>query len=123
MVKSMLAGMFPSDKRLTHFMDWMSANSSDIPEILKRQFIIGMHNCLPKIKVFHRSFTDQELRSIQVPTKIIVGEYDVQYDSKLAIERAKSLIPDVQTEIIADAGHGASIEKPTYVNESILRFI
>ncbi|GIP37748.1 hypothetical protein J31TS4_10280 [Paenibacillus sp. J31TS4] len=40
------------------------------------------------------------------------GDQDVQYDPAAALERARRLLPNVRTELIAGAGHGLPLELP-----------
>ncbi|WP_344467020.1 hypothetical protein [Kitasatospora kazusensis] len=39
------------------------------------------------------------------------------------MRRVTALIPDVQAEIVQEAGHGLNLERPELVNERLLRFI
>jgi pimeloyl-ACP methyl ester carboxylesterase len=52
-------------------------------------------------------FTDEALRSIVVPTTVIIGEHEVIYKRgpRAALERAKALIPGVRTHLVPRAGH------------------
>jgi len=54
-------------------------------------------------------FTDDELRSIPVPVVLIVGEKTEMLDSRRSVERARSLIPAIETHVVADAGHALTV--------------
>lgn len=60
-------------------------------------------------------FTDDELRSIRVPTTVIIGEHEVIYKSgpKATLERAKRLIPGVRTHLLPGAGHVLTLDNPS----------
>lgn len=121
-LRSLMAGLFPSEARLRRFMKWMAADESRISDCIKDQFVVAMQNCLPRIRVFARCFRDEELRSIRVPVKIISSEREVQYNPYKALQRARALIPHVQTELLTEAGHAGSVECPDAANRSILSF-
>ena len=103
-------------------MDYMCAKGNTIDETVRNQFIVAMQNCLPRVKVFASFLTDQELKKISHPTLLLIGEYDVQYNPRLAIERAKKLIPNLQTHLVEQAGHGITLEQPLVVNQHVLNF-
>jgi pimeloyl-ACP methyl ester carboxylesterase len=67
--------------------------------------------------------TDHELRSIKVPTLFLVGENEKLYPAKKAVERLNTLAPQIQTEIINNAGHDLTIVQSELVNKKILDFL
>lgn len=73
--------------------------------------------------VFPDAFTDDELRSVTADTMILMGDKEIIYDPRLALERAEDLIPDVRTELMANTGHLMNIEKPEVVNNRLLAFL
>ncbi|MCX4808649.1 alpha/beta fold hydrolase [Streptomyces sp. NBC_01214] len=54
--------------------------------------------------------SDEELRSIEIPTLVLLGGADRVMDSQKAEARVRRLIPDVRTEVVAGAGHGIPLE-------------
>jgi pimeloyl-ACP methyl ester carboxylesterase len=69
-----------------------------------------------------RPFTDEQLRSIQVPMLVIIGGRSVIHDPRAAHTRS-ALIPHVQAELWPAATHALSGELAAEVNERVLRFI
>jgi len=63
------------------------------------------------------------LRGIDKPALLFVGDQEVIYNAERVIERAKRLMPNVETELIPDCGHVIAIEKPDFVNKRILSFL
>jgi pimeloyl-ACP methyl ester carboxylesterase len=59
-------------------------------------------------------FTDEELRSIQVETTLLIGEQEVIYKNgpKAALQRAQALIPGVRTHLVPAAGHVLTLDNP-----------
>ncbi|MFD4674384.1 alpha/beta fold hydrolase [Lentzea sp. NPDC058450] len=66
-------------------------------------------------------FTDDELRSIEVPTYFILGERSLIKARQLAA-RVESLVPRVRTEIVPRATHALNLEEPELTTARILAF-
>ncbi len=58
-----------------------------------------------------------------MPVLLLLGEKEVLYDARSAVNRARQLIPHIQAEIIPNAGHMLNTDQPKMVNEKILNFI
>ncbi len=67
--------------------------------------------------------TDNELQSIKAPTLFLVGENEKLYPAKKAVERLNTLAPQIQTEIIPNAGHDLTIVQAELVNRRVLDFL
>ncbi|MCY8673045.1 alpha/beta hydrolase [Bacillus haynesii] len=112
-----------------HFLKWMMADRSVLHENFVKQFHAGVmwqdgsRNPKPKTDGFPYVFTDDELKSVKVPTLLLLGEHEVIYDPKSAFNRASTLVPGIEAEIIKNAGHVLSMERPAYVNKRVLRFL
>lgn len=72
--------------------------------------------------IFNRSSLLEQLKNIQIPTLIIVGEEDLPRPPYEAQEMTQ-LIPNATLEIIPKAGHICTVEQPQYVNKIIDRFL
>lgn len=69
-------------------------------------------------------FSDEQLLHTKARTLLLIGQNEVIYGSiDSTVERAKKLMPNIQTEIIPDAGHLPNIDQPEMVNTSILKFL
>jgi pimeloyl-ACP methyl ester carboxylesterase len=89
-------------------------------------FVELMEACLKHCNIepmFPTVLTDTELRSISVPTLLLLGQQEKLYDPVAALERAQHLIPFVEGELIPNAGHTLNMEQPELVNERILQFL
>ena len=122
-MKCLISGLFPSVNNINRLMDYMCAKGNAIDETVRNQFIVAMQNCIPRLKVFASFLTDKELEKILHPTLLLIGEYEVQYNPGSAIERAKKLIPNLQTYLVERAGHGVTLEQPLIVNKHVLNFL
>jgi pimeloyl-ACP methyl ester carboxylesterase len=70
-----------------------------------------------------RVLPDEELRSLQVAVLLLVGQQETLYDPVAAVERAKTLIPHLESEFISSANHAMTIERHAVVNKRILTFL
>ena len=68
-----------------------------------------------------KALSDEELRWIQCPVKIVMGKYDMAIHPLKTIERAGQFIPNVQTHLI-EAGHIMTLEKRDWLMAELLRF-
>jgi pimeloyl-ACP methyl ester carboxylesterase len=73
--------------------------------------------------VFPSVCTDNELRQLQAPTLLLLGEHDVIYPPRAAEARATRLIPNVQVQQVPGAGHALNLDQPELVSQSILKFV
>lgn len=67
--------------------------------------------------------TDEALQQIKAPTLLLLGDHEIIYDIDEAIDRAKNLIPTIETAVIPNAGHVLSLDQPDLVNRRILAFL
>jgi pimeloyl-ACP methyl ester carboxylesterase len=92
-----------------------------------RQFVLGGRHFQaadPRISVFPKPFTDEELSSIQTPVLLLVGDHESTFDPQDALAQAQRRIADVRAEIVPGGiGHMIAMEAADLVNERILRFL
>ncbi|GAA3952251.1 alpha/beta hydrolase [Actinomadura viridis] len=69
-----------------------------------------------------RLFTDDQLRSLIVPTLVLIAGRSVVHDPRRAVQRAEALVPNVQAELWPDATHTIASQCADEVNARILRF-
>ena len=82
-----------------------------------------MRYCRPATSMFPTVYTDEELKQIDLPTLLLIGDGDKIYNPKKAIARAQRLMADITAEIIPDAGHLLIMDRPDSINVLILRFL
>lgn len=100
----------------------------------KGRLLLGMHspNLSPAIKQMMTSHgfrsrmylspvaTDDDLRRVNTPTLILLGNREVIYDYRRAISRASRLMAHLETTVVPGASHTVSLDQPELVNERIL---
>jgi pimeloyl-ACP methyl ester carboxylesterase len=68
-------------------------------------------------------FSDDQLRSLQTATLLLIGRQEVIYDPVASLERARRLIPHIEANLIPDASHDMSYFQARVVDEYILNFL
>jgi ATP-binding cassette subfamily B protein len=58
-----------------------------------------------------------------VATLLLIGDHEIMYEPRKAIQHAMELIPNLQAELIRDAGHMLNGDQPEIVNRRILKFL
>lgn len=91
-----------------------------------RQFILGgryFKAADPHASVFPKPFTEEELRSIQTPLLLLVGDRESTFDPRRAVAQARRCIPQVQAQLVPGIGHMIAMEASDLVNAAMLRFL
>jgi len=68
-------------------------------------------------------FSDDELRQMNVPTLLLVGEHEVVYEPSVVLERARRLMPHIEAELIAGGGHLFPVDQADATNARMLEFL
>jgi len=136
-VRGMLNTFIPRRFVMESFLHWMTyeENLRDpstrlIMNCLTDQMYLGsryfrqpaeMTRFIPS--VLQDPFSDEELRGMQVPTLLLIGQQEALYDSAAALERARRLIPNLEGELIAQANHEMTISQHEIVAPRVLEFL
>ena len=67
--------------------------------------------------------TDEELRSLAMPTLYLVGENEKIYSASAALQRLEQVSPRIQTGLIPGAGHDFTATQAELVNDRVLAFL
>lgn len=83
----------------------------------------GMQNVLSGLipVLGPKALSNKELKQIQCPIYIVVGEHDIAVPPKKTIKRAQKRLANVTTKMI-DAGHMITIEKREWLMDEMLKF-
>lgn len=71
---------------------------------------------------FPSAFPAGELRQLEVKTLLLIGDHEMIYGPEAALARARVAIPDVQAELVSNAGHLINMEHPGLTNDRLLSF-
>jgi pimeloyl-ACP methyl ester carboxylesterase len=84
--------------------------------------VAGLRTFVAK-QPFPKRMSDEVLRSITLPTLVLLCECSPVNDARRAAERARRCIPKVQVEVFADSGHMLPIEHPEQFTQRVLSFV
>ena len=115
--------LFPTQGRREGFRRWLTADGNVIVNAYTDQFKMAMGQGRTKLSVMPSVFSDEELKSIKNPALLLIGDQEVIYDGPSAMERAKQLMPQIQTRFVPNCGHGMTSEQSEFVNKQILGFL
>jgi pimeloyl-ACP methyl ester carboxylesterase len=118
------AGLFlPVPERLRRWVfSWISGGA-DIDDSLPEAALISAGSTDYVLrKAMPKSFTDDQLRSLDIPVLALIAGRSVMLDAGRAVARARNLLPCGQVELWADASHAINGEYPAEVAERAGRF-
>lgn len=121
-LRVMGAGLLPGLMSRS-FAQWCVAPGHTAPAAMVEQFHMGLKHYRWGPVRMPDLYTDEELRQIDVPALLLMGDHEVIYDAEAAIARARRLLKGLTVTMIPDAGHALSIEQPDLVNQAIRAFI
>ena len=103
-------------------LKFSAAKGADIEERFVQFMGIVNSHCLP-LTMVPGEYSDDELRRIDMPTLLLIGDGEKIYNPHQAIERAERLMSDLTAEIIPNCSHLLIMEQPEIVNDRVLRFL
>ncbi|MCP4655662.1 MAG: alpha/beta hydrolase, partial [bacterium] len=74
-------------------------------------------------KVQPRVFTDEELRGLTMPTLLLVGDRELLYNPRAAVQRAAQVLPNGHAEIIRNCNHAVVSDQTAWVSARLLEFL
>jgi pimeloyl-ACP methyl ester carboxylesterase len=69
------------------------------------------------------TMSDEQLRSIRVPTLLLVGENETVGSASKAMRRVSTVAPQIKAELIPGAGHDLPIAQRELVIQKVLEFL
>jgi pimeloyl-ACP methyl ester carboxylesterase len=129
-VRGMLNTLFPRRFVMESFVRWTTyeENLRDwktraILDCLTDQMYLGSRYFHKQAGVLPDVFSDEELRGMQVPTLLLIGQQEALYEPGAALERARRLIPNFEGELVPRANHEMTISKHEIVDRRVLEFL
>ncbi|KLT70107.1 alpha/beta fold hydrolase [Flavobacterium sp. ABG] len=120
---ALLLKLFPNEKRFTKTLNTFATHPENINPAYKRQFYLANKYAKSNSNMLNmRPFSDDELKSIQNPVLVLIGDHDV-INSDESLKRAQKYLVNSKTKIIKDAGHFLSTDQPKVVNEAVTDFL
>jgi pimeloyl-ACP methyl ester carboxylesterase len=112
------------------FMRWLTykenlhdAHLRAIYDCLVDQMYLGARYFRMQAGVMPGVFSDDELRRLQAPTLLLIGQQEVIYDPAASLERARRLVPNFEGQLVPRASHDMSFSQAQFVDARILEFL
>jgi pimeloyl-ACP methyl ester carboxylesterase len=95
------------------------------PNPVLEQLMIGSMSYKPNELSLGMSslFSDDELRQINTSILLLIGEKELFVDPARVLERARRVMPHIEAEMIANAGHLMPVDQADAVNDRMLAFL
>jgi pimeloyl-ACP methyl ester carboxylesterase len=123
----MVAPLIHSESMVHNAYDWLWQGFPRAPAYARLKdiaVVAGYPRYRPSINTFApHVFSDAELRQIQAPVLLLIGDHEVIYNADQVIRRATRLVPNLRAEIVPNANHCAQYTAPEFVNHEILKFL
>lgn len=120
----------PARRFTASFLHWLLedlANESEASRTLLEREIDAAYLAIRSHKLTQlvnpSVLSDNELQGIHVPTLFVVGENEKIYSPQEALERLARVAPQIETQLVAGAGHDLTIVRAEVVNRVILDFM
>jgi len=123
LITNVIYEIAPTRERLEKLFGQMSTHPDQIsPDFLDLFHQATKLSAIDKILMEMKPLPDDKLQKLVMPTLILIGDQDIINNAR-SLERARAIMPNVQTEIVEDAGHFLSLDRAGYVNQKILEFL
>lgn len=129
MLRGMLMSIIPIRFTTDSFMGWMGIKDTPGDPISRRLldlFYLGMkHFRMPPESAFIMPavFSDEELRALQMPVLLLIGEKEVIYVAANAMARARVLLPNFKGELVPGANHNMCGSHYQIVDAHVIKFL
>ena len=114
--------LLPSRFTVKRFINGASKKGFSRDDPVLEQMIVGMEN-MRHVSFMQPVFTDEELRQMTVPILLLIGDHEIMYEPQKALSQAAQLIPNLQVELIPNAGHMLNSDQSEGVNARVLKFL
>jgi len=120
---ALMLKLFPSEKKFGKTLNTFSTHPEKINPAYKRQFYLANKYAKSNSSMLKmHPFSDDELKSIQNPVLVLIGDHDV-INGEDSVERAQKYLVNSKTKIIKDAGHFLSIDQSKITNKAMIDFL
>lgn len=130
MQRAMAMMFFPRRFLVEGFMGWLTykPNLNDptirvIYDQIVTQMYLGVRYFRSQPGVMPIAFPEAELRALQVPTLLLIGQQEVVYNPVAALECARALVPYLESDLIPGASHDLTFSLHDQVDARILEFL
>lgn len=121
-IKIMKMGFHPTRENVENYIGWGHSKEAPLPDTIIEQFTISVMNMNSNAS-FPKWIKKEHFSKIKMPVLVLFGENEFAFSVHKAIKRARSLIKDLDLEIVKDASHLLSVSKSDCINQTIIQYI
>jgi pimeloyl-ACP methyl ester carboxylesterase len=130
MLRAILLSIMPSRFMARNFLRWsfpdLLRKDRRIVDTIADEILLSMRSLEPVNPGDSPKLTalsDEELQRIDVPTLVLIGENETLYSAQEALARLQSVAPQIQSELIPNAGHDIFLVQLELITQKILAFL
>ena len=129
MLRGMLMSFFPTRLTTDSFMGWMGIKNTPgdmVSQRLLDLFYLGMKHFRfspETARIMPIVYSDDELRAVNVPVLLLIGDGEVVYDPARAMARARALLPNFVGDLVPQSKHNMCGSQYRIVNTRVLDFL
>ena len=115
----------PTRITVNSFFHWLGFADRVYANVLDMMFLGLKHFRMPieTVRVMPTVVSDESLRTMKVPTLLLIGEEEVISDPATALGRVRRLIPDFEGELVPGCRHDMCSSRHDIVDERVLEFL
>jgi pimeloyl-ACP methyl ester carboxylesterase len=128
-LRAMLMFLLPTRLMVNSYMGWLGikdAPGDNVARIVVDLIYLGLkHFRMPPetARVMASVFSGDELRALDVPVLLLIGEQEVMYDPEEALARARRHIPAFEGELVPRCSHDMCSSQYQIVDARVLEFL
>jgi pimeloyl-ACP methyl ester carboxylesterase len=107
------------------FFHWLGFTDRAYASLIEMVYLGLKHFRMPleTARVLPAVVSDEALRTMKVPTLLLIGDHEVISDPAQALARARRLIPDVEGGLVPGCRHDMCSSQHDIVNARVLDFL
>lgn len=121
-IRIMKMGFNPTRENVEAYIGWANEMERPLPDSLIEQFTISVMN-MNSNACFPKWLKKEHLSNLTMPVLVMFGEKEFAFSIQKATKRAKSIINDLDLQIVDAASHLLPVSKPDYINSKVMEFI
>ncbi len=124
-LRGMLMVMLPCRLTVNWFLGWLGISGDDARPIRELTYLGLKHfRMAPETRrVLPVLFPEDRLRTMRVPTLLLIGRREVIWDPVDALVRARRLFPNVQAELVPNSSHEMVFSEREFVDARVRQFL
>jgi pimeloyl-ACP methyl ester carboxylesterase len=124
-VRGMVMVWLPTRLTVRSFFHWLGFKDRVYANLLELVYLGLKHFRMPveTARVMPAVVSDEALRTMKVPTLLLIGDQEVISDPTQALERARRLIPTFEGELVPGCRHDMCASQHHTVDTRVLAFL